>query len=143
VRTTLPGPAPGTTLDGVAPPGERRFPIRFDPWFRGLSTALLLPPAASWVDVGEREVEVRMGYAFRTRFSRSAVRSAVEQHRRLFSRGVHGFAGRWLVNGSADGLVSVALAPGQGARVLGFPVRLRELMVTVERPAELVAALTR
>ena len=128
----------------MTPHGAQRFPIRFDRWFRGLSTAVLLPPAASWLDVGEREVEVRMGYAFRARFPRSAVRTADRRRRRILaSRGVHGFAGRWLVNGSAEGLVTVELGPAQRARVLGFPVRLRELVVSVDQPAELIAALTR
>jgi hypothetical protein len=125
-------------------PRTERFPIRFDRWFRGLSTALLLPPEASWMEVSEREVEVRMGYAFRARFPRSAVHRADQRRRRILgSRGVHGFAGRWLVNGSAQGLVTVELGSPQRARVLGFPVRLRELVVSVERPTDLVAALTR
>jgi hypothetical protein len=56
---------------------------------------------------------------------------------------VHGFAGRWLVNGSGDGIVSLELRPAQRAWVMGFPVRLRTLLVSVQDPAGLVAALRR
>ena len=59
------------------------------------------------------------------------------------SRGVHGWAGRWLVNGSGKGLVSLELKPEQRARVLGVPVRLRELIVSVEDPAALIRSLRR
>ncbi len=118
-----------------------RFPIRFDPWYRVLSTGLFLPPASSFVEVNGDEVRVRMAWAFRARFPRSAVRAALPYERRPLSRGVHGFAGRWLVNGSGEGIVSLRLEPGQTAYVLGFPVRLRELLVSVEDPPGLVAAL--
>ena len=56
---------------------------------------------------------------------------------------MHGFAGRWLVNGSGQGIVGINLQPRQRGYVLGFPVRLRNLLVSVEDTAGLMAALTR
>ncbi len=119
-----------------------RFAIRFDSWFRGLSTALFLRPSQAYVEVGD-DVEVRMAWAFRARFPRSAIESAQRVDRAPLSRGVHGIAGRWLVNGSGRGVVALLLAPEQRARVMGVPVRLRELLVSVDEPAALIAALTR
>jgi hypothetical protein len=121
--------------------GGRRFAIRFDDWYRMLSRLLLLPPSTAYVDVAAPEVEVRMGWAFSSRFPRSAVASAQPWTRMTLSRGVHGFAGRWLVNGSGQGILALDLAPTQHARVLGFPVRLRQLLVSVDDPAELAAAI--
>ena len=120
-----------------------RFAIRFDPAYRALSTVLLIPPASSFVELGEREVHVRMAWAFRARFPRSAVRAVSTNGRPPLSRGVHGFAGRWLVNGSGQGIVGLRLEPRQRAHVLGIPVRLRELLVSVDDPAGLMAALDR
>jgi len=120
----------------------QRFPILFEAWYAILSSALFLPPASSWVEVDCEEVRVRMGWAFRARFPKAAVTAAAEMHARPLSRGVHGFAGRWLVNGSGRGLLSIQLAPAQRGYVLGFPVRLRELMVSVVEPEALAAALT-
>jgi hypothetical protein len=118
-----------------------RFPIRFEPWFRALSSALLILPSASYVEVDERDVVVRMAWAFRARFPRTAVKAVAPRSAWVLSRGVHGFNGRWLVNGSGDGLVTVHLEPAQRATVLGVPVRLRELVVSVEDSEALTAAL--
>jgi hypothetical protein len=118
-----------------------RFPIRFDRAYGALSTALFLRPTESFVEVEGDEVRVQMAWSFRARFPRSAVAAVSEQRRRTISRGVHGFAGRWLVNGSGAGIVSIELRPTQRAHVLGFPVRLRNLLVSVEDPAGLMAVL--
>lgn len=121
----------------------RRFPISFEPWYRGLSTVALLPPSTAYVEVAGDEVAVRMGWAFRARFPRTSVVAVSEPDLRTISRGVHGFAGRWLVNGSGKGIVSLRLEPPPRGRVLGIPVQLRELLVSVEEPAALADALQR
>lgn len=121
--------------------GIVRFPIRFDRWYALLSTAVFLPPAKAYVDVEPGTVHVRMGWAFRARFARSAVAAAAPLAARPISRGVHGLFGRWLVNGSGDRVVAIDLDPPQRARVTGFPVRLRRLMVSVDDPRGLIAAL--
>ena len=45
------------------------------------------------------------------------------------------------MNGSGQGIVSIDLEPRQRGYVVGFPVRLRNLLVSVEDPAGLMAAL--
>jgi hypothetical protein len=82
-----------------------RFPISFDRWYRVLSTVLGLPPSSSYVSVTQDQVEVRMGWAFRSCFPRAAVVSGSELDITPVSRGVHGFGDRWLVNGSGRGIV--------------------------------------
>jgi hypothetical protein len=123
------------------PEKSRRFPIRFDGWYAVLSSAVLLPPSDSWLEMDEQAVRVRMAWAFRCSFPRAAVASATVLNSTPLSRGVHGFAGRWLVNGSGRGIVTIELAPVQRGYVMGFPVRLRQLMVSVAEPDELIAAL--
>lgn len=118
-----------------------RFPIRFDQGYRVLSSVLFLPASSAYVEIAEGEVHVRMGWAFRARFSLGAVVSAAESDQRPLSRGVHGFAGRWLVNGSGQGILGIDLEPAQRAYVMGFPVRLRRLLVSVAEPAALATAL--
>ena len=121
-----------------------RFPIKFDAAYALLSSALLLFPSDSYVEIAGNDVSVRMGWAFRTTFDRSRVTRTMPIGKRiLFTRGVHGWAGRWLVNGAGDGILVVALEPAQRAYVMGFPVRLRELRVSVEDPSALAAALLR
>lgn len=118
-----------------------RFPIRFDAWYRVLSSALRMPPSDSYLDVSDADVSVRMGWAFRTQFPRSAITAATRYVRAPLSRGVHGFAGRWLVNGAGDRILALELQPPQRARVLGIPVRLRQLLVSVDDPEALAAKL--
>ena len=120
-----------------------RFPIRFEPWYRTLSTVVGLPPSSAYIEIDDREIAVRMGWAFRARFPRSAVASTSTPDRRPLSRGVHGFAGRWLVNGSGRGIIGITLRSPQRARVSGVPIRLRELFVSVDDPGAVAVALAR
>ena len=119
----------------------QRFPIRFDAWYGILSSALFLPPSRSYIEVDGDQVRVQMGWAFRARFPRSAVTAVAEMDKKPLSRGVHGFAGRWLVNGSGQGILMIELTPGQHGHVMGFSVRLRQLMVSVPDPAALASIL--
>ncbi len=119
----------------------QRFPIRFDPPWALLFRALLLPPGQSFLEIDGGEVRVRMGWAFRAAFPRNSVASVRPLGTWVLSIGVHGLCGRWLVNGSHRGIAVLELDPEQRARVLGFPVRLRELMVSVDDPEALQRAL--
>jgi hypothetical protein len=126
----------------VSDAGEAvRFPITFNPWYRVLSSVLGLPPSSAYVQVTGEQVEARMGWAFRSRFRRSVVSSASALGIRPISRGVHGFGGRWLVNGAGREILRVELSPAQRAYVMGVPVRLRELLVSVSEVSVLAAAL--
>jgi hypothetical protein len=119
-----------------------RFPIRFEPAYARLSRALFLPPEDAYVEVAGDQVTARMGWAFRATFPRSTVAGASPLGTRVrLTRGVHGLRGRWLVNGAGDGVLTIDLAPEQRARVMGFPVSLRQLLVSVEDPAALARAL--
>jgi hypothetical protein len=120
----------------------QRIPIRFDKVYEIFSKVALMPPDDSYIDVGEDEIEVRMSYGFRTRFPRSAVADVSSVERRPWSRGIHGWNGRWLVNGSGRGIVQIDLEPRQRAYVCGIPVRLRQLLVSVDDPEAAASALT-
>jgi len=50
-------------------------------------------------------------------------------------------AGRWLVNGSGSDIVAMDLNPIGRGYVMGFPVKLRQLLVSVEDPEGLIRAL--
>ncbi len=120
----------------------QRFPIKFDPAYRVLSTIVPVPPSDSYLEVDGDRVYVRMAWGFRARFPKSAVRSVAPYGRRPMSRGVHGFARRWLVNGSGQGILSIKLDPPARAYVTGFPIRLRELLISLEDPDAARAMLT-
>lgn len=117
----------------------RRFEIVHRGPYRWLGLALGAGSAA--IEVADTRIVVTYGPWFRADIPRDAVATAVIDERRTISRGVHGWRGRWLVNGAGDGLVRICLEPEQRARTIGFPVRLRELVVNVADPAALVEAI--
>jgi hypothetical protein len=93
------------------------------------------------VTIEAGRVVVRMSYAFRSVFDRSTIRSAAPWNGRVWGWGVHGWRRRWLVNGSSQGIIMLTIDPPARARVLGVPIRVRELAVSLDDPVGFVAAL--
>ncbi len=118
-----------------------RFTISFSTTMRALLGLLGLGPRRSWLDVGAEQVDVRMGWAFHATIPRSAVVEAARPDRSRIGWGVHGWNGRYLINGSRGGLVRIVVSPPQRATMIGLPVTLRELTVSVDDPDGLVGAL--
>ena len=118
------------------------FPFRYGV-FRPLLSVLAAGPRFSSVVVDGDTVRVRMGPSFRADFPRASVRDVRPFTGLAGGIGVHGWRGRWLVNGSIRGIVTIDIDPPVRAHVLGVPVRLKTLDVSVESPEELIAALRR
>ena len=115
----------------------KQFPISHERW----SEPLLRLFGRSSVDLGDGEVVVCFGVMFKATIVRTSIRSARTETRRTLSKGAHGWCGRWLVNGSSRGLVTITIEPPGRARVVGVPVQLRELTVSVDDPNGFIAAL--
>ena len=99
-------------------------------------------PSRSYLELDDDLLRVRMGYAFRADVPLTSVRSAARAPDSPLSIGVHGWRGRWIVNGAASPMVAISIDPSARARVLGFPVTLRDLRVSVDDPDALVALLS-
>ena len=82
-----------------------------------------------------------MGWGFRADIPRPSMR-APRRVPNAISIGVHGWCGRWLVNGASRPLVSIQLRSPTRAWVVGYPVRLREVVVSTADPDALIAALS-
>ena len=121
---------------------EQRFGISYSSFNRALLTALGMGPKRSFVAVTDDTVTVRMGWAFRCEIPRSSIASVHLDDDRVWGWGVHGWGGRWLVNGSSAGLVRVDLDPAVPSKAVGpFGVSLRTLRVSVDEPNALLAEL--
>ena len=84
---------------------------------------------------------VRYGVMFSVDVPLTAVRSATRAERTWWwGIGVHGWKHVWVANGSQRDLVRLTLDPEQRARTLGIPVRVRELIVSVQDPDAFIAA---
>lgn len=120
-----------------------RFPISFNRPMAVLMTVLGCPPRTSYVDVDERSITVRMGWSFHAVVPVENIGTVRDIAERRISMGVHGWRGRWLVNGSGRRLVRIDVAPPTRGRMLGLPVKIRELTVSAEDPTALVDAIRR
>jgi hypothetical protein len=111
--------------------------------FRPLLSILGLGSTFSRIELGADRLAVRMGWAFATDLPRSAIREVAPTNGPVGGIGVHGWRGRWLVNGSTKGLVTINFEPTQRARVMGLPVALRALTLSVDDHDAFIAALRR
>ena len=114
----------------------RRIPIRFDPWYRWLSSALGLAPSRSYVEVEAGEIEVRMGWAFRSRFPRAS-NSVVHRALRLAERMSIGLARAAVTVNPAmrDRLIGLGVAPDKVGVVANSPSLARFDPTTLPRRA--------
>jgi hypothetical protein len=117
-----------------------KFPILYGA-LRPLLVVLGLGPGLSGVELTDSEMHVRMGWAFRARIPRTAITGARSVSGRVGGIGVHGWRGRWLVNGSMDKIVGIDIDPAVRALATGIPVHLRYLALSLENPDALLAAL--
>jgi hypothetical protein len=119
----------------------RWFSLRYGAASRWMLTLLASGPGRSGIAVTDRDVAVEMGWSFDGRAPLQSVTSARPLEDTVISRGVHGWRGDWLVNGAGDRLVEVRFEPAMKGHVIGFPVRVRRLRVSVDDPAGLALAL--
>jgi hypothetical protein len=108
-------------------------------------------PKASGVTVSATTVDVSMGWAFGATFALDAIASARSLDRGLSElqgplglsvlRGVNYWRRTALVNGAGSGLVEITLKRSNWARLGPLKAPMRRLIVSVEDPSALLAAL--
>ena len=108
-----------------------RIPIRYAAPWRWLLPIFALPKRLAYIRIDGSDVKIRMSWAFRMKFPRADVMEVVN-HRPVVSIGVHGWKGRWLVNGAHRPITVIRLSRPVRARMLGFPVHVREVLVSVD-----------
>ena len=124
------------TLSGVT------TQLRYERWFLPFSVPLGCGPKHSEVRVQDGILRVRFGWGFNAEIPVSSITDARPNNDRVYSWGAHGFRGRWLVNGSSKGIVELTIDPPARAKVMGMPVTLKTLYVSVTDPDALIAAVT-
>ena len=82
------------------------------------------------------------GWAFAADVPRSSITEVTRVAGPVLGWGVHGWRGLWLVNGSSKGLVRMTIEPRASGRCLGFPLRIRQLTVSVANPDGFVRAVS-
>ena len=120
-----------------------RFSISFSRFGRVVLGLLGMGPGRSLLRLDERDLRVRMGWGFRARIPVEAIGAARVAGPPPFTWGVgvHGWRGRWLVNGRRGPSVVLELDEVVPARVGPFRSGVRCLQITVDEPERLVEAL--
>jgi len=121
------------------------FTISFTEWMRILTAPLLSGPRFSNVTVASDRLDIRMGmggWAFAASVHRSSIVDVRRIDRQVWSWGAHGWRGRWLVNGSSEGLVQVTIDPPEHARCMMFAIKLRQLTLSLDDPDGFITALS-
>lgn len=118
---------------------ETRLEFRYDRWCGWLLGLFGSGRRFSHVTLRDDTITVRLGWAFRAVIPRASVVRATPSTDRVWGWGAHGWGGRWLVNGSSHGLVVLDIDPQHKGRVLGYPVKLRQLTVSLVDPEALLS----
>jgi hypothetical protein len=104
-----------------------------------LLTLLGLGRRFSSIESNGDQVHVKMGWGFRAKFPVTSVRSVTPYSGVAMGIGVHGFGGNYLVNGKASGIVTLEIEPIARAVLIGIPVKLRKLSVSLDEPEQCIA----
>jgi hypothetical protein len=112
--------------------------------FRPLLAILAMGPRFSKITLDGDTLRVALGWAFRASIPVRQITAAQRRDGPVGGIGVHGWRGRWLVNGAATGLVAITVDPPARAWAIAIvPITLRELTVSLEDPDAFLAALGR
>jgi hypothetical protein len=117
---------------------EKRYTISYGA-LGPLLTLLGLGRRFSSIEKNGDQVHVRMGWGFRAKFPVASIRSVAPFTGVAMGIGVHGFAGNYLVNGKASGIVTLEIQPTAKAFLMGIPVKLRKLSVSLDEPEQFIA----
>jgi hypothetical protein len=124
--------------------------IRYDRWCGWLLGGLGLGRRWSHVTVDPRggdtrrgAVVIRMGWGFSAEIPLDRIVAARLADRPFIGWGVHGWRGRWLVNGSLQGVVEIGIDPPVRGWLAFVPLRLRTVYVSLADPDAFLAALAR
>ncbi len=111
--------------------------------FRALLRVLGMGPGLSRVELDGRHPARAHGLGVSRPVPVHQITAAEPRSGLVGGIGVHGWRGRWLVNGAITGLVALTIDPAVRALATGIPVQLRELTLSLEEPDAFVAALGR
>lgn len=132
------------TMQTGATPAGKHYRFSYTSFTKTLFTLLGIGPNRSFVEVDRDTVRIRMGWSFSLNIPRSAITSVMRASKPFgYGAGVHGWRGRWVVNGSNDGIVRLVLDPPPAGRTLFIPIKPRELFLSLEDPVGFIAMLGR
>jgi hypothetical protein len=133
-------------MPAVTTDQARHFTLHYNRWMRAFAWGLGLGPRRSGMTLSEDVLQARMGWGFAADIPRRSIRQARRLGRRRdiwYAVGIHTLlGGRWIVNGSLQGVVTLEIEPPVRGRAFGLPIRLRWLAMSLDDPEGFLAVLS-
>ena len=117
------------------------FQFGVDRWYHWMAAPLGLGPERALIRISPTQLHVKLGWAFEADIPLTSIADIRRGERVIDGWGARGRQGIWVVNGSADDIVGIAIDPPVQARAARRRVELRLLRVSVFRPDWLIVAL--
>lgn len=107
-----------------------------------LLKAVAMSPKSAYAELDDDTLTVRMGWSFSAEIPLKSITVVEALDTKVLSIGVHGWRGRWLVNGRGDQLVRITIDPPVKAKAVQYPIKLKELTLSLDDVDGFVAAVS-
>jgi hypothetical protein len=117
------------------------FQFSFDRWYRCMAAPLGLGPKRAVIRMSATHLHVKLGWAFEADIPMTSIAEIRRGQRVIDGWGARGRKGIWVVNGSQNDIVEVAIDPSVQARAARRRVEVQLLRISVSGPDSLIEAL--
>jgi hypothetical protein len=117
------------------------FQFALDRWYRWMAAPLRLGPKRASIWMSATHLHVKLGWAFEVDIPLTSVTEIRRGQRVIDGWGARGRQGIWVVNGSSNDIVEVAIDPPIHARAARRRVEVQLLRISVSGPDSLIEAL--
>jgi hypothetical protein len=117
------------------------FQFAFHRWYRWMAAPLGLGPKCASIWMSATHLHVKLGWAFEADVPLTSVTEIQRGQRVIDGWGARGRQGIWVVNGSSNDIVEVAIDPPIHARAARRRVEVQLLRISVSGPDSLIDAL--
>jgi hypothetical protein len=117
------------------------FQFGFDRWYRWMAAPLGLGPKRAVIRMSATHLRIKLGWSFEADIPLTSVAEIRRGQRVIDGWGARGRQGIWVVNGSQNDIVEVAIDPPVQARAARRRVEVQLLRISVSGPDSLIEAL--
>jgi hypothetical protein len=108
-----------------------------------LLKAVAMSSKSAYAELDDDTLTVKMGWSFSAKIPLESITAIEALDTKVISIGVHGWRGRWLVNGKGDQLVRITIDPSVNAKAVQYPVKLKVSSLSLDDVDGFVAAVAR
>jgi hypothetical protein len=119
-----------------------RIPISFSKFSRVVFRIVFMSPKKCYIDIDDDTVDVHLSWGYHASIPRASIKNPRVEKDLILTAGAHGWRGRWVINGNPKGLVGFDVEPMGRGHCLGWPTKLRTMIVSVDDQPALISVLS-